>query len=254
MFIVNKYFKYYYSIIDRAKSRVINGYKETHHIIPKSLGGSNDKENLVDLTAREHFICHLLLTKITEGSSKRSMIFALNALSTLENNHQSRYKSRMYDCARRFYAEEKSRTMAGAGNHMFGKTHSEESKRKMSDFHKGRLPWNTGKVLSESHRKNISKSNSGKNNHMFGKTHSEESKKKISTRHKGHSYNKGILKSEEHKQKISEKLKGRKLTDEHKKKLKSIPKITCEHCGKLSSPSMYKRWHGENCKNKNFNL
>ena len=39
-------------------------YCETHHIIPKSEGGSNDKSNLVNLTAREHYIAHLLLWKI----------------------------------------------------------------------------------------------------------------------------------------------------------------------------------------------
>jgi hypothetical protein len=39
-------------------------YYEKHHIIPRSLGGSNKKENLVLLTAKEHFICHLLLTKM----------------------------------------------------------------------------------------------------------------------------------------------------------------------------------------------
>lgn len=71
MFVENKYFKYYYSIVDRAKSRTIYGYKERHHIIPKSLGGSNNKENIVDLTAREHFICHLLLTKMTDGKNKK---------------------------------------------------------------------------------------------------------------------------------------------------------------------------------------
>jgi hypothetical protein len=254
MFIENKYFKYYYSIIRRAKSRDISGYKERHHIIPKSLGGSNDKENLVDLTAREHFICHLLLTKITEGKNKRSMIFALNALSTLENEHQIRHRSRMYDLSRRLFAEEQSKVMAGLGNPMFGKKHSEESKRKMSNSHKGKIPWNFGKVLSETHRANISKSNSGENNFMFGKTHSEESKNKISNQNKGHTHNRGILKSKEHKQKISEKLKGKVFSEEHKQKLKSIPKIKCENCNKLSSPSMYKRWHGNNCKNKDVNF
>lgn len=250
MFIENKYFKCYYSIINRAKSRVINGYKERHHIIPKSLGGSNSKANLVDLTPREHFICHLLLTKMTEGKERKSMIFALNALSNLENNYQMRYKSRAYDFSRKLFASAQSSIMSGSGNPMFGKTHSDESKKKMSDSHKGNRPWNAGKVLSESHREKISKSVSGEKNFMFGKSHSEESKNKISNKNKGHSYNKGLPKSEEHKQKISEKLKGKVFSNEHKQKLKSIPKVICEHCNKPASPSMYKRWHGENCKSR----
>jgi len=52
------------AIIDRAKNRILTGYKERHHITPRCMGGSNDLENLVDLTAREHFIIHLLLAEI----------------------------------------------------------------------------------------------------------------------------------------------------------------------------------------------
>ncbi len=67
------YTKIYQKIIDKAKkeNRVKRKYDdlnyvyyEQHHIIPKSLGGSNKKENLVLLTAREHFICHLLLIRM----------------------------------------------------------------------------------------------------------------------------------------------------------------------------------------------
>ncbi len=61
--------KVYYSIINRAKNRGLDKskyetYHEIHHIIPKCIGGTNDKDNLVMLTAKEHFICHLLLEKI----------------------------------------------------------------------------------------------------------------------------------------------------------------------------------------------
>lgn len=49
-------------------------YYERHHIIPRCLGGSNDKENLVLLTAREHFLAHWLLVRIYPENSK--LIFA----------------------------------------------------------------------------------------------------------------------------------------------------------------------------------
>jgi 5-methylcytosine-specific restriction endonuclease McrA len=66
MFLNNKYTNYYNSIINRAKSRILPKeiYTERHHIIPKSLGGSNSKNNLVLLTAREHRLEHMLLTKM----------------------------------------------------------------------------------------------------------------------------------------------------------------------------------------------
>ena len=57
------YQKIHDAIIERAKTRKLEGYKERHHIIPRCLGGTDDNENLVDLTAREHFIIHLLYNK-----------------------------------------------------------------------------------------------------------------------------------------------------------------------------------------------
>ena len=59
------YNKIYNNIIERAKQRQIenplNGYKELHHVVPKSIGGSNEQSNLVELTLKEHFLCHELL-------------------------------------------------------------------------------------------------------------------------------------------------------------------------------------------------
>ena len=87
MYLTNKYTKWYYNIIHRAQNRTLTEYSEKHHIIPKSLGGSNDKENLAVLTAREHFICHWLLTKMVTGKSKQKMAFALKLL--VQNNTKS---------------------------------------------------------------------------------------------------------------------------------------------------------------------
>lgn len=58
MFIENQYTFQYYSIVNNAKAKLPNGttrkqaklllsYTERHHVIPKSLGGTNDKNNLV---------------------------------------------------------------------------------------------------------------------------------------------------------------------------------------------------------------
>ena len=58
------YNKIYNDLVSRAKTRVLNCYKERHHVIPRCMGGTDDKDNLVDLTAREHFIAHWLLTKM----------------------------------------------------------------------------------------------------------------------------------------------------------------------------------------------
>ena len=63
------YRKIYFQLIERAKTHSnLSGYTEIHHVIPKSLGGTDLKSNLVKLTAREHFIAHWLLTKVYDRS------------------------------------------------------------------------------------------------------------------------------------------------------------------------------------------
>ncbi len=65
--ITNTYSITYYKIITRAlsenrsKSSIFN---QRHHIIPKSVGGTNEPTNLVNLTYKEHRVCHCLLIKM----------------------------------------------------------------------------------------------------------------------------------------------------------------------------------------------
>jgi hypothetical protein len=74
----SKYTKTYFKLIHNSLNRPLPiDYFEMHHIVPKSLGGNDDKSNLVALTAREHFIAHILLTKMLIGPSKYKMVRAL---------------------------------------------------------------------------------------------------------------------------------------------------------------------------------
>jgi len=61
-------------IINRAKNRLLEGYSERHHITPKCMGGTNDKENLVHLTAKEHFIIHKILVELYPN--ERGLVYA----------------------------------------------------------------------------------------------------------------------------------------------------------------------------------
>jgi hypothetical protein len=99
MYLQNKYTKCYYSIIDKSLSREELIIFESHHIVPKSLGGTNQKENLAKLTPREHFICHLLLMKMTEGLEKRKMSFAIKMMIAKSSKHARDFKitSKMYE-------------------------------------------------------------------------------------------------------------------------------------------------------------
>lgn len=89
LFIENKYTKIYYSLINKRKRDKLSKdttYCESHHIIPKSLGGSNLSYNLINLTAREHYIAHKLLTKMTFGENKRKMWWAFHKIIHSKNS------------------------------------------------------------------------------------------------------------------------------------------------------------------------
>lgn len=100
-FVINNwYFKAYCKIISNAlkesrKKLKQNDpqyvYYESHHIHPKSLGGSNDKDNLVLLTKHEHFIIHWLLTKCISGKEKYSMMRAFDSMFMKSKYHKERH-------------------------------------------------------------------------------------------------------------------------------------------------------------------
>lgn len=135
MFIQNKYTTWYYSIIENRKQNPVTGYTERHHIIPKSLGGNNKKDNLVILTAKEHFICHLLLVKMTTGNDKVKMSYALRCLVNQENPMQQRYKitSRMYSVVKSLTRSAIGSIMKGENNPFYGKKHTDETRKKMQE-------------------------------------------------------------------------------------------------------------------------
>lgn len=107
------YKKLYNKIIKNRKVNRLSksdGYCESHHVIPKSLGGDNSKNNLVNLTAREHFICHYLLTKIYINNSN-CYYKMLNAFMLMKANStgQKRYiNSRLYNYAKNKLSKEVS--------------------------------------------------------------------------------------------------------------------------------------------------
>ena len=276
----NKYKHTYYRLIKSRKklcrSKSEQHYFERHHIIPKSCGGDNSETNLVLLTAREHFIAHLLLPKFTIGECHHKMVRARWYMCKLA-------KKKSGVCYEKYKLAFKD-SMSGCNNPNFGNPnnflHSEESKQKMSKSH-------TGKTLTAEHRNNMSLARKGKP----GKLHSEESKQKMSKSHTGKTL------TEQTKQKVSRNSakfwKGKRLSDEHRAKISETRKknktsagnnnpmfgiggmkgkshssatkaimsenmkrihasevdLTCPYCNKKGGRIM-KRWHFDNCKHK----
>jgi len=109
----NKYTSWYFAIINKAKERITEGYTEKHHIIPRTLGGKNDKSNIAVLTAREHFVCHLLLTKMLTDDNRHKMVYALHMLSYASNKLHQRYtpSSKLYEYERKVFSETHSTRM-----------------------------------------------------------------------------------------------------------------------------------------------
>lgn len=160
MYLQNKYTRWYYSIINRAQSRNTTGYTERHHIIPRSLGGKDDLSNLVNLTGREHFICHWLLTKMVVGKDREKMIYALRMMTVISSDHSDRYynqfTSRVFEHYRAEHAKIHSTTMTGKPSWNKGLTlgpQSKEHRLKNSIGNKGKrtgvAPGNKGKPQPE---------------------------------------------------------------------------------------------------------
>ena len=175
-FIFNKYYKWMVNILESRVNNIPEGYSENHHIIPESFGGPDDSFNMIRLTAREHFIVHLVMPKCVKGNANKSkMAFALNRL-VYGNNREYTYNSKSYEYIKilnQYYSSlrsikywskiephERSLMRSGEKNPMFGQTRSQAVKDAVSKANKG-------------------------NNYRIGKYHTKESIEKMSENRKG---------------------------------------------------------------------
>jgi hypothetical protein len=166
LFIDNKYTKWYFKIIDSAKQFPRTGYVEKHHIIPKCMNGGNNLENLVNLSAREHFVCHLLLTKMVNKEPYLSKL--KYAVILLYSTRNVKISSRLYENIRSNIKQTpewiKKRTIHFKGRISptkgmiawnRGIPMSNDAKEKAAEKLKGRTPWNKNKVIPEEYRESI---------------------------------------------------------------------------------------------------
>ena len=94
------YNKIYDNIINRAKERgSMNVYTEKHHIIPRCMGGNDDKTNLAILTPEEHFVCHQLLVKIYPKDKK--LLHAAKMMTINNKSYQGRSTNKLYGWIKR---------------------------------------------------------------------------------------------------------------------------------------------------------
>jgi len=106
------YEKIYDSLISKAQNRILETYTETHHIVPKCIGGTDNINNLVELAPEEHYLAHQLLVKIYPQNHS-----LVKAAAMMIPNRPS---NKMYGWLKRRFAKAQSVSQTGGGNSQFG--------------------------------------------------------------------------------------------------------------------------------------
>jgi len=122
-------YKWHYEqliITRKNREKIIGVYYEKHHIIPKSHGGNNSKENLVLLTAREHFLAHWLLWKIY---GTKEMAFAFHSMKRNKKTKQYEFLTSRHYAAAREASNFAAKEMHKAGKYKY----TEERRQKLKD-------------------------------------------------------------------------------------------------------------------------
>ena len=242
MFIQNKYYGIYTRLIARATSRQLTtrneaksilGYVERHHIIPVSMGGKDSSDNLVFLTPREHFVCHMLLVRITSGQNHKKMIFAMNKmLNSSDNQQRHNPTSHQYKKMREDFSKHISEINSGK----LKGPHSEDRRKALSLASKG-VPKSETAVLN-----------------MIKSWNNEERKQALIARNKQSNTLHKLWENESFRNKMGSSASKRmkeKLSnpDVLKTSVNKLNKsVECEHCQQTMNVGNYIRWHGEKCK------
>lgn len=161
----------------RGRFNCSDQYHERHHIIPKCMGGKDDKDNLIDLYAKEHFIAHKLLAN--ENPNNTSLVQAYAIMAFVKNKDEKRYEltPEEYEEARTTFSEALKDKYKNKENHpCYGKHISEERKQLISRINKGNK-YCLGRKLSDETKRKIGEAN---------RNPSEETRKKMSEASKKH--------------------------------------------------------------------
>lgn len=162
----SKYTKWYYNIIVNALSST-NLHGEKHHILPKcfAIGGEHQKDNIVVLTYKEHYVVHRLLAKMFEGKRKSQMLYAMWSLTSTHQGKRT-ITSQQYSISKRALLEARKNFK-----------HTDAARLKMSKARKGKQ---LGKLNPMYGRTGELSPRYGLPSSFAGRCHTIESKQKMS--------------------------------------------------------------------------
>jgi hypothetical protein len=226
------YQKHYNQLIHKAITFPYTGYTEIHHILPRCMGGDNSKENLVRLSAKQHFVAHHLLFKIYGGSKLANAWYAMCRVG--RGQEERLVNAKMFDKVKSKRSELLSVEKSGELNHFFGKKHSDESRARMSAAQKELRIW---EKRSEAHQTALLASQ----------------KLPKSAEHKAKIGRKGLIMLQNvitgeiiRVQETDARVKSHEWINP--RKLNPEPKTKCAHCDVVTTNANLKRWHNDKCK------
>lgn len=176
------YRRTYQLLIDKRRNNPLpdGEYGEVHHIVPRSEGGSDEPDNLVKLTAREHYVAHLLLARIYNDFKMWSAVWRMSNVGGVK------ITSRIYEIVRMNFRLAHSKRMAGHKSFNKGMKWwnngvedrmcrecpegwvrgrclkiTDETRSKMRSSHIGHSPANKGVPCSEEQKEKLRKANLG---------------------------------------------------------------------------------------------
>jgi len=231
------YKKHYDLLIERSQNRVLEGYTERHHIIPKCLNGSDDVSNIAILSPEEHFLAHLLLVKIYPNCQP-----LVNAAIIMTTHHTTqRANNKLFGWLRRRASEAMKQRIKENGHPrgFLGKKHTGDALEKVKSAQRSSAIAKRVKIYAYNMDGTFYKDYDSINECADDLQTSPSNVKYTADGEFKHCRGKQLRYNY---QEVIEKY----IHPNSNKKLESI----CPHCSKIGSGPIMKRFHFDKCKHK----
>lgn len=200
--------KHYDALISRARGRMLEGYSEKHHVMPRCLGGDDSMTNLVRLTPEEHFVAHQLLVKLHPES--HALVYAARMMAVDKVRLVGRSQNKLAGWLRRRIAEVMSSPEVRLA-------HSERAK-------------NNPEMVAALKRAHAAQVGVPRTKHVKEKLSAfQQTERAAQAREAAHASRRGAKHTDDAKQRISETQTGRKHSQAHR------DAISAAHKGKVKS-------------------